>query len=249
MKIILKIASIIFFYTSVQCIAGSVPKSYPVVIRVIPHDARAFTQGLVYYNGRIYESTGLYGQSSLRCVDPADGRIIKSTPVPDIFAEGLARMDDKLVQISWKEKTALVYSIPDFMQKKSFTYNGEGWGLTSDSKHFIMSNGSDTLYIRSKEFVVLKKIPVTLDGVPLKNLNELEYVKGMVYSNIWYSNDIAVIDLSNGKVQRLINCTSLVQKASIQNEDEVLNGIAYKAETGTFFVTGKNWRYMFEVNF
>jgi glutamine cyclotransferase len=249
MKIILKIALIIFFCTSAQCIAGSVPKSYPVVIRVMPHDAQAFTQGLVYYNGRIYESTGLYGQSSLRCVDPADGRIIKSTPVPDIFAEGLARMDDKLVQISWKEKTALVYSIPDFMQKKSFTYNGEGWGLTSDSKHFIMSNGSDTLYIRSKEFVVLKKIPVTLDGRPLKNLNELEYVKGMVYSNIWYSNDIAVIDLSNGKVQRLINCTSLVQKESIQNEDEVLNGIAYKAETGTFFVTGKNWRYMFEVNF
>ncbi len=224
-----------------------VSRSFPIVLRVFSHDAHAFTQGLLYYNGLLYESTGLIGHSTLRIVDPADGRVVKNIPVSDIFAEGLARMGLTLVQLSWQEKTALVYSLPDLKQTGFFTYTGEGWGLTSDSSQFIMSNGSDTLYLLSKNFAVRKKVPVTLKGRPVKRLNELEYVNGIVFANIWYDKMIAAIDLKTGKVVRVIDCIELVRRARIQNEDQVLNGIAYNTATGTFFVTGKNWPVMFEV--
>jgi glutamine cyclotransferase len=221
--------------------------SFPVILRTIPHDPQAFTQGLLFYNGILYESTGLIGHSSLRCVDPKDGRVIKNVPVSDLFAEGLAKMGNSLVQLSWQEKTALIYTLPDLKQSGFFTYAGEGWGLTSDSSTFIMSNGSDTLFQRSRQFTLQKKIQVTLNGNPVKKLNELEYVKGMVYANVWYSNEIMVIKLSTGNVIRVIDCSELVRRALVQSENDVLNGIAYRADTGTFFVTGKNWPVMFEV--
>jgi len=226
---------------------GGAPRAYPILIKTIPHDPTAFTQGLLYYQNMLYESTGLVGRSSLRCVDPSDGRVVKNIPVADVFAEGLARMGTTLVQLTWQEKTALIYTLPDFKQSGYFTYEGEGWGLTSDSSSFIMSNGSDTLYIRSKKFALIKKIPVTLDGRPVKNLNELEYVNGTVYANIWYNNSIVAITMPSGAVERVIDCTELVRKVRQQGNIDVLNGIAYNPATGTFFLTGKNWPAMFEV--
>jgi glutaminyl-peptide cyclotransferase len=230
------------------CFAGNpVGKASPVIVRTIPHDQTAFTQGLLCYKGMLYESTGITGKSTLRCVNPADGSVVKKKTVPDLFAEGLARMGLELVQLSWKEQTALTYSLPDLSQKGYFRYEGEGWGLTSDSASFIMSNGSDTLYLRSTAFVVKRKVPVTLKGQPVKFLNELEYVKGMVYANVWLTSEIVAIRLKTGDVERVIDCSGLVREAGVQNPENVLNGIAYNPAAETFFVTGKNWPVMFEV--
>jgi glutaminyl-peptide cyclotransferase len=226
---------------------SSVPRTVPAIVRAIPHDTRAFTQGLFCYKGLLYESTGLYGQSSLRVLDPASGTIIKIIPVPDIFAEGCAHMDSSLVQLSWRENAALVYSLPSLRPSGSFTYGGEGWGLASDKTSYFMSNGSDTLYVRSKKFSIKRKIPVTLGGKPLKALNELEYVKGLVYANVWFNNSIYVIRPTTGAVVRIVDCISLVTKNAAQSDQDVLNGIAYNGSTGTFYLTGKNWRYIFEV--
>jgi glutaminyl-peptide cyclotransferase len=219
----------------------------PTIIRTIPHDPHAFTQGLLFHDGYLYESTGLYGQSSLRRVDPANGNVLKNLPVTDVFAEGLALVDSTLVQLTWKEKAALRYSLSDFKITGAFSYDGEGWGLTFDGRSFIMSNGSDTLFRRSSSFALQKKIPVTVAGRPLMNLNELEFANGKIYANVWYNNYIFEIMPLTGKVSKIIDCTSIVKKAQTQSDDEVLNGIAYDPKTGTFYITGKNWQYMFEV--
>jgi len=222
-------------------------RAFPTIIRTIPHDPQAFTQGLLYHNGLLYESTGLYGQSSLRRIDPANGAVLKNVPVADVFAEGLALVGDTLIQLTWKEKAALEYSLSDFKMTGAYSYEGEGWGLTFDGRSLIMSNGSDTLFVRSKSFALQKKIPVTVNGRPLKNLNELEYAGGRIYANVWYDNSIVEIMPLTGKVVKIIDCISVVEKAQTQSSEEVLNGIAYNPQTGTFYITGKNWRYMFEV--
>jgi glutamine cyclotransferase len=232
---------------SLVCAASAPVRSVPVVIRTIPHDTMAFTQGLFWHKDFLYESTGQYGQSSLRRIDPADGRIVKNIPVPDVFAEGVCRLDSFCVQLTWKERAAIKYSMPDFTVKGSFSYDGEGWGLTSDGTSFIMSNGSDTLYFRNKRFSIMKKIAVTLSGKPLMSLNELEYVKGKIYANVWYNTNIHVIQPSNGRVSRVIDCTAIVAQNGSASEGDVLNGIAYNGKTGTFYISGKNWRYIFEV--
>lgn len=225
----------------------TVIRTVPTVILTIPHDPRAFTQGLLFHNGLLYESTGLYGQSSLRCIDPSSGAILKNIPIADVFAEGLALVDGTLIQLTWKEKAAIRYSLADFKMTGVFSYDGEGWGLTFDGKSFLMTNGSDTLFRRSKDFAVQKKIPVTIDGNPLTNLNELEFANGKVYANVWYSNYIFEIQPATGKVTKIIDCTSIVQKAQTQSAEEVLNGIAYDPKAASFYITGKNWRSMFEV--
>jgi glutaminyl-peptide cyclotransferase len=229
------------------CQGGQTARLTPIVLKTIDHDTAAFTQGLLYHDGLLYESTGLVGQSTLRSLDPLTGKVLKKIAVPDLFAEGLALMGRELVQLSWQEGVALTYSFPDLMQKSYYRYTGEGWGLTSDSASFIMSDGSDTLFVRSKDFAIKKKIPVTLNGRPVKNLNELEYVKGIVYANIWYKNDIVAIRLKTGVVERVIDCSGLVRQARVQNPEDVLNGIAFNPITQTFFVTGKKWPVMFEV--
>jgi glutaminyl-peptide cyclotransferase len=226
---------------------SAVPRSLPAVLRTIPHDTKAFTQGLFYYKGLLYESTGLYGQSSLRVIDPNNGNVIKNIPVADIFAEGCARMDSMLVQLSWREKAALVYSLSSLKFARSFSYEGEGWGLTASASSFYMSNGSDTLFVRNRNFSVTRKIAVTLSTKRLSSLNELEYVKGLVYANVWFDKSIYIIQPKTGRVIKIVDCSSLVaQNASLSDQD-VLNGIAFNTATGTFFVTGKNWRYIFEV--
>jgi len=239
----------ILFCGVVICQSATIPESTPVVLRTIPHDPSAFTQGLLYYKGFLYESTGLYNQSSLRCIDPKTGQVVKNVPVPDVFAEGLCRMDSVLVQLTWKENAAIKYSFKNLAVKGSYSYKGEGWGLTTSGSSFIMSNGSDSLYIRNKQFTITKAVAVTQSGKPLTHLNELEYAKHLVYANVWFDNNIYAIDLKTGAVVKIINCNSLVAKNASQSDQDVLNGIAYNDNDGTFFVTGKNWRYIFEVRF
>ena len=185
-----------------------VPIVRPVVLDTLPHDPEAFTQGLTYQEGYLYESTGLYGKSSLRKMSP-DGKILQRVNIPEIFAEGITIFNDELVLLTWKEKKAIRYSLPDLEEKGYFNYTGQGWGLTCDQSHFIMSNGSGILFIRDKNFKTIKKIRLKLDAKKLDRLNAIEYHHGKVYANIWGNNFILEIDLNSGNVLRIIDCSEL----------------------------------------
>ncbi len=233
--------------------AGGTPSEVatvtPEIIRSFPHDSTAFTQGLFYADGKLYESTGAPNQriSSLRVIDPASGTVLRSEPNPNVFAEGLALLDYQVVQLTWRNGVALRYLFPSLTPNGMFRYDGEGWGLTSDSRHFIMSNGSDSLFFRDISFRIVRRIGVKLRGKPLTQLNELEYANDLIYANVWHSTFVFEIDPETGTVIRMVDCSALAEKAVQSNPTRVLNGIAYRPETGTFFLTGKDWPLMFEV--
>lgn len=216
----------------------------PVIISVVPHDPSAFTQGLVYHGGKLYESTGIYGRSSIRIVDTS-GVVLQSRSVPG-FAEGCAFLNEKLYQLTWKEQVCFVYD-ESLRVTGEFSYGGEGWGLTSDPSGLIMSNGSDTLYFRDSQMRIVKRASVKKDGVPVKNLNELEYVNGKVYANVWFSDFVFEISPSDGTVLRIVDCSDLVAVEKPGSEENVLNGIAFVQSSGLFYITGKNWKNLFLV--
>lgn len=225
----------------------TVPVIVPDIVRVLPHDENAFTQGLVYYDERLWESTGRYGQSSLRILDPESGEILDRRPVDRVFGEGVTISKDRVVQLTWKAGKAFVYSSKSLEKVGEFRYSGEGWGLTNHGDTFIMSNGSDTLFFRDPGFSVVRKLPVTHRGRPLKQLNELEFVRDKIYANVWYSDYIFEIDPSTGRVERMIDCRKAASRIMNRREEQVLNGIAYNSETETFYITGKDWPFLFEV--
>lgn len=222
----------------------------PRVVGTIPHDTTAFTQGLLFHNGKLLESAGAPRgrESSLRVIDPQTGAVQRHQAVPGVFAEGIAAAGDKLVQLTWRSGTARVYALPGLAAVGHMRYDGEGWGLTHDGESFVMSNGSDTLYYRNSAFEITGRVAVTLNGKPLTNLNELEYARGKVYANVWFSSYVFEIDPPGGEVERMIDCTALVRTAG-GNEHRVLNGIAFNPSTETFLLTGKDWGVMFEVGF
>lgn len=214
------------------------------------HDRTAFTQGLVLAGDRLYESTGLYGQSTLREVDQHTGAVLRSTNLePRYFGEGIAVVDDRLIQLTWHEHTALVYRLNDFGQTATFTYDTEGWGLCDDGTRLVMSDGSSLLQFRDRStFELLGTVDVASDGAPVDRLNELECVGGDIYANVLQTETIVRIDPTSGKVNGAIDASGLL------TEDEaavasVLNGIAYDTTTGTFLITGKFWPALFEVRF
>jgi glutamine cyclotransferase len=220
----------------------------PKIIKRINHDPNAFTQGLELYNGRIIESTGLYGMSSLRLLD-TNGAVVKKVSVDSVFAEGCTVFKGNLYQLTWRESTCFVYSPSDFKLKKKVFYSGEGWGLAHDKAMICMSNGSDTIYFRDSSFVVKRKLQIQLNGQPLRNLNELECANGKIYANIWYENAIAEIDPGNGMVMRLVDCSEIVASERPASQECVLNGIAYRESDSLFYITGKKWAHIYLVKF
>jgi glutaminyl-peptide cyclotransferase len=219
------------------------------VIRKIPHLGETFTQGLIYHQGSLYESTGLVGYSRLKKISLPSGNISKEISIDKVFAEGLALKDGKLIQLTWKDQTAYVYDAETFLRKQIYTYTGEGWGLTVLGGDYLMSDGSSFLSFRSStDFRELRRLRVTIEGEPLKRLNELEVAEGNIYANIWYQTDIAVIDPKTGAVIGLIDLKDL-HYANARSDDAVLNGIAYDPETKSFFITGKRWPTIYEVKF
>ncbi len=224
-----------------------IPRVTPHIIRTIPHDTLAFTQGLLFHDDKMYESTGHQGRSTLRCIRVEDGAILKKMPVPRIFAEGLVLKNNRLIQLTWQSGRALIYSLPELKKNAEMNYSGEGWGITTDGTLFIMSNGSDTLYWRDNSFNIKRKRAVTLRSQPLTRLNELEFAGNFIYANVWYSDYIFEIAPQSGKVNRIIDCSSLVKQVGTLNEEDVLNGIAYDREQDLFYITGKNWPLIFEV--
>jgi glutamine cyclotransferase len=220
------------------------------VVSVRPHDPEAFTQGLLLHDGSLYESAGNYGKSSLREVDPKTGVVKRKVAVPpEYFAEGLALVDDRLIQLTWKEEKALVYNRADFKPMGEFRYDGEGWGLCWDGTRIVMSDGSDRLTFRDpKTFATLSTLNVTRDGKPAPELNELECVDGVVWANVWQSDDILRIDPKDGRVTGVVDASGLLTPEERQKTD-VLNGIAWDPAAKTFLITGKLWPKMFEVRF
>jgi glutamine cyclotransferase len=220
------------------------------VIATYPHDRAAFTQGLLLHQGALYESTGLVGQSTLRQVELATGRVIRKTDVaPPIFAEGLALLDDRLFQLTWQSNQVLVYDRRSFARTGQFPYRGEGWGLCHDGQHFVMSSGSHELtFRRPSDFGVVRTQAVTLDGAPLQNLNELECAEGGIYANVWLKDQIVRIDPATGRVTQTIDAPNLLSPME-RHADGVLNGIAYDPSDKTFLITGKLWPKLFRVKF
>jgi len=230
---------------------GKVPQTItPRIIKVLPHDSNSFTQGLFLHNGKLYESTGLYNESTMRITDTSSGTVILSHPLPPVlFGEGCALLDNRIFQITWQEQQCLVYSPENLLCIDTISYSGEGWGLTTYRSVFFMSNGTDTLYQRNASFHLIGKLPVTLNGKPLTSLNELEFAEGKIYANVWFSDYIFEIDPASGKVTRIIDCSSIVAEEKPSSDQAVLNGIAYDENSKTFFITGKKWKKMFVVKF
>ncbi len=218
------------------------------VVQTLPHDHGAFTQGLVFRNGEFLESTGLNGRSSLRDVEIATGRVLKQVPVArEYFAEGLAVVGDKAFQLTWQSNKCFVYDADTFRKEGEFTYEGEGWGLATDGKELILSDGTNHIrFIDPANFKVLRTIEVTADGKPVVNLNELEWIKGEIFANIWQTSQIVRIDPATGHVRGVIEFDGLLAPQDRPGAD-VLNGIAYDAATDRLFVTGKLWPKIFEV--
>ncbi|MGH1365881.1 MAG: glutaminyl-peptide cyclotransferase [Calditrichia bacterium] len=220
----------------------------PVVVDSFPHDINAFTQGLLLKDGFLYESTGRYGSSTLRKVNLADGSVINSKSVSaNFFAEGLAEMNGRLVQLTWQSQRAFVYDLATFDSLDTITYSGEGWGLTTDSMQYIMSNGSSTIVFRNENFDITRQIDVTLDGSPVSRLNELEFINGSIYANVWQRDYIVQIRPSDGKVTAIIECENLVSLSGTSGNSAVLNGIAYNPASNRYYLTGKLWPTLYEV--
>ena len=220
------------------------------VVKRYPHDPKAFTQGLLYHDGFVYESTGQYGQSSLRRVRYQDGSVVDSRPVErTFFAEGLARVGDTLIQLTWREHRAFVWRLSDLKQIGEHRYEGAGWGLCFDGTHLVMSDGTDTLTFRNpRTFEVTRKLKVTKSGRAASKLNELECVGDHIYANRWQTPEIVKIEKTTGTVVQSIDAGGLLTQQERRRAD-VLNGIAFLPESGHFLLTGKNWPWLYEVRF
>jgi glutamine cyclotransferase len=227
------------------------PKAWAIEsVRQYPHNDSLFTQGLCFYNGKMYEGTGdpkTIGATMVAEVELNTGKVVKRRTKPQpIFGEGITILNGEMYQISWKNDSCFVYDAATLSPLRSYTYSGEGWGLTHDNKLLIMSDGTEKIYFRDpKTFKVLKTLSVYTHQGPINYLNELEYIDGLIYANVWMSNIIAVIDPQTGRVMSTIDATELVKKG--KGNGEVLNGIAFNQATRKTYLTGKYWPYIFEV--
>lgn len=220
------------------------------VLRVLPHDATAYTQGLLWHDGDLFESTGQYGASRLRRVDPDTGAVLRESALSDeVFGEGLARVGERLIQLSWKARRGWILDLETFEQVGEVAYEGEGWGLCFDGAHLWMSDGSDRLVRRDPEsFAPGGELSVTFEGRALPLLNELECAEGWIFANVFGADQIVQIDPVSGAVAALIDASGLLTPGERESA-EVLNGIAYDSATEHFYVTGKYWPKLFEVVF
>lgn len=222
------------------------------VVKVYPHDPKAYTQGLLYHDGHMYEGTGQYGESSIRKTDMKDGKILSVLSIDSqLFGEGITTYQDKIYQITWRSRKGFIYDLKTFTLESTFQYNSEGWGITTAGDKLIMSDGSNKLYhIAPSTFNILKEVEVYDNNGEVAQLNELEYANGLVWANVWLTDRIVAIDAETGEVKGELNMANLLppaDKAQIDDKDDVLNGIAWNPEKRTFYVTGKRWPKMFEI--
>ncbi|MFC2046022.1 glutaminyl-peptide cyclotransferase [Chloroflexota bacterium] len=219
------------------------------VVGTYPHDPGAYTQGLVLVDGALYEGTGLLGFSTLRKVDLETGQVMQLYSLPEqLYGEGITILDDRIIQLTWKARSGFVYDRGTFELLETFRYPSEGWGITHDGTSLIMSDGTATLrFLDPETFEEISQVQVHDPYGPVMALNELEYVEGEVWANVWFSDSIARIDPSTGQVTGWINLDGLISPEEREPREGVLNGIAYDAEDGRLFVTGKLWPKLFEI--
>jgi glutamine cyclotransferase len=219
------------------------------VVRTCPHDPTAFTQGLAFEDGFLYEGTGKEGQSTLRKVELESGRVLKQVALaPKFFGEGITLLGDRIIQLTWRHELAFVYDKESFREVSRFGYAGEGWGLTNDGRHLILSDGSATLrFLDPQTHHVVRKVLVTDADRPVRELNELEYVEGEILANVWHSDRVARIDPESGRVNAWVDFSGLLKPGERSHGEAVLNGIAYDKKDRRLFVTGKDWPKLFEV--
>jgi glutamine cyclotransferase len=218
------------------------------IINTYPHDREAFTQGLAFKDGYLYEGTGRKGKSSLRQVELKTGKVQKIKNLPDkYFGEGITIYKGKIYQLTWKSGVGFIYDM-DFNQLDKFHYEGEGWGLTNNGQQLIMSNGTSSLYFLNPSTLELEKeITVTLNNQRVNNINELEYINGRIFANVWYKDQIIIINPESGEVGALVDLTDIINPENYDYNLNVLNGIAYDNEQDRLFVTGKLWPLIFEI--
>lgn len=219
------------------------------IVQTYPHDPAAFTQGLFFRDGFLYESKGRRGQSALRKVDLESGSVLQEVSLPtNLFGEGIAPFEDKIYQLTWQSGLGLIYDTDSFESAGQFRYAGEGWGLTGDGRYLILSNGTSNLYFLDPVSMrQVGRLQVHQGDLPVTQLNELEYIKGHIYANVWHGNEILKISPNSGRVVARIDLSDLVAQQEVSDPEAVLNGIAYDAETDRIFVTGKLWPNLYEI--
>lgn len=219
------------------------------VVSSYPHDPTSFTQGLLWHDGTLYEGTGLEGQSKLRRLDFPSGKVLKEINLSsEYFGEGLALVNNRLIQLTWKSHRGFVYDLDSFKQLQEFAYDTEGWGLTYDGANLILSDGSSNLfYLDPQTFKPIKKLAVTMNGTRLEELNELEFIEGEIWANVWQTDLIVRIDPSTGRVTSFLNLKGILAPSDKTGREDVLNGIAYDADKKRIYVTGKLWPRIFEI--
>lgn len=228
---------------------AALPVEQAEVVRTFPHDTHAFTEGLLFRDGYLYESTGREGQSFIRKVDLATGRTVESVSLaPGIFGEGIVDWKDQLYSVIWHGGVGARWTLKGFRRLGSFRYEGEGWAMTQDGRNIILSDGTPVLrFLDPKTLKVVHTVTVTADGVPIRQVNELEYVRGEILANIWMTNAIARIDPATGHVKGWIDVSALAAKVGSNDPDAVPNGIAYDKAGNRLFITGKNWPLLFQI--
>jgi len=220
-----------------------------IIVEIYPHDVRSFTEGLEIHNNILYESSGLTGQSNIRTTNLTTGALIKEHTLPSyIFGEGLTIFNNLLYVLTWTNQIGYVFDL-NFNQISQFSYTTQGWGLTHDDTNLIMSDGSNNLYfIEPTNFTVVKTLNVYHESSPVSNLNELEYINGFIYANVWHQKQIAIINPTTGRIKALIDCTGLYPSVPTSGE-AVLNGIAYNSATQSLYVTGKLWPNLYQIQY
>jgi glutamine cyclotransferase len=249
------ILALLLSFNSFACEPAKPPveKSAPLygyeVVHSWPHDPNAFTQGLVFTGGNLLESTGEEGRSSLRRVEPETGTVVQKVDIaPPYFAEGITLLKGKIYQLTWQHQLGFVYDALSFEKIGQFNYQGEGWGLANDGQSLILSDGSNRIRFLDPDNFQVKKTIAVLDGrTAVEELNELEYIQGEIYANVWHADRIARIDPQTGRIVGWIDLRELLAPGEVQDEEAVLNGIAYDESTGRIFVTGKLWPKLFEI--
>jgi glutamine cyclotransferase len=220
------------------------------IVHTYPHDPAAFTEGLFYLNGFLYESTGLERQSSIRKVALETGQVVQKVDVPpEFFGEGIVNWKTRLFSLTWKNQVGFVYDLATLKVRRRFAYNGEGWALTQDGKRLIMSDGTPELrFLDPETLKETGRISVSYDGKAVHNVNELEWVKGRIYANVWQTDVMVMINPASGEITGVVNLAGLLSpEEHLHGTDSVLNGIAYDATHDRLFVTGKNWPKLFEI--
>ena len=219
------------------------------VVNAFPHDRGAYCQGLVFSDGTLYEGTGEYGKSTLRKVELETGNVLQSVALnARYFGEGITVWKDRIIQLTWKNEIGIVYDRETLAEKQRFRIAGQGWGLTHDGQHLILSDGSYTLrFLDPQTFQVVRRLNVQSQGRKIRNLNELEYINGQIFANVWHQDYIVAISPRNGEVLARIDLRGILPDSDRLDSEAVLNGIAFDAKTDRLFVTGKNWPKLFEI--